>query len=389
MILDKLPQNILETLKICSQSANNINIYLVGGVVRDLLLNKQTLDIDVCLEYDAIKFAEKLKNSGYVNIIQTQADLKTAKVEFKNGVILDFATTRKEKYPKASYLPEITNFCCPLKEDILRRDFTINSLAISLSQDNFGEIIDYLGGLEDLEKKQLKILHDKSFIDDPSRIIRALKYAVRFDFELEETTKLLLKDYLKNFNNNICYSRIMSEIELVFMQNPQPAIEKFTEWELNKLFNIPKINNIKFDNKENWFLYFASLFYKCNLIQCQTILEKLNLDNSQKKIIYDLIEIKEKEIDKKNNIEIYNKFINKCSDAIAIYYAITQDSTVIEFLNKLKNIKTEISGEDLIKIGLTPSKEFSVILNQLLEKKISGENLTKEDEIDFAKTFLK
>lgn len=389
MILDKLPQNILETLKICSQSANNINIYLVGGVVRDLLLNKQTLDIDVCLEADAIEFAQILEKKEYANILQTQADLKTAKVEFKNGVILDFATTRKEKYPKASHLPEITDFCCALKDDITRRDFTINSLAISLSKNNFGEVIDYLGGLEDLEKKQLKILHDKSFTDDPSRIIRALKYAVRFDFELEETTKLLLKDYLKNFNNNICYSRIMSEIELVFMQNPQPAIEKFTEWELNKLFNIPKINNIKFDNKENWFLYFASLFYECNLQDCLKISEQLNLDNNQKKIITDLITIKENNIDKNNKIEIYNKFINKCSDAIAIYYAITQDSTVIEFLNKLKNIKTEISGDDLIKIGLTPSKEFSVILNQLLEKKISGENLTKEDEIDFAKTFLK
>ena len=79
-----------------------------------------------------------------------------------------------------------------------------------------------------------------------------------------------------------------------------------------------------------------------------------------------MIEIKEKEIDKKNNIEIYNKFINKCSDAIAIYYAITQDSTVIEFLNKLKNIKTEISGEDLIKIGLTPSKELSSLIKVLI-----------------------
>lgn len=389
MILDKLPQNILETLKICSQSANDINLYLVGGVVRDLLLNKQTLDIDICLEADAIEFAQILEKKEYVNILQTQADLKTAKVEFKNGVILDFATTRKEKYPKASYLPEITNFCCPLKDDITRRDFTINSLAISLSKNNFGEVIDYLGGLEDLEKKQLKILHDKSFIDDPSRIIRALKYAVRFDFELEETTKLLLKDYLKNFNNNICYSRIMSEIEQVFEQNPQSAIEKFTEWELNKLFNIPKINNIKFDNKENWFLYFASLFYECNLQDCLKISEQLNLDNNQKKIITDLITIKENNIDKNNKIEIYNKFINKYDNAITIYFAFTKDNTVITFLKELKNIKTEISGDDLIKIGLTPSKEFSVILNQLLEKKISGENVTKEDEIDFAKKFLK
>lgn len=388
MILNKLPENILETLKICSKLANDINIYLVGGVVRDLLLNKQTLDIDVCLEYDAIEFAKELEKKGYIKIIQTQPDLKTAKVEFKNGVILDFATTRKEEYPLASHLPKITNFCCPLKEDITRRDFTINSLAISLSQENFGEIIDFLGGIEDLENKQLKILHKKSFIDDPSRIIRALKYAIRFDFELEHSTKLLLENYLQNFDNNICYSRIMSEMELVFSQNPQLALEKFKKWALNKLFNIDKINNIKFATKENWFLYFASLFYECNFNKCYEIFEKLNLDNHQKKIITDLITMKEKNISN-NKIEIYNKFIDKCEDAIKIYFAITKDNTVTTFLTELKHIKVNITGDDLIQLGLKPSKEFSVILNQLLEKKLLGENLSKQEELEFAKTFLK
>ena len=97
---------------------------------------------------------------------------------------------------------------------------------------------------------------------------------------------------------------------------------------------------------------------------------------------------KEKNISN-NKIEIYNKFIDKCEDAIKIYFAITKDNTVTTFLTELKHIKVNITGDDLIQLGMKPSKEFSVILNQLLEKKLLGENLSKQEELEFAKTFLK
>ena len=156
MILDKLSDDILNALKICSDIANNeqIKIFLIGGVVRDLLIDKQTLDIDVCLESDAIEFANILKKENKIEILQIQPDLHTVKVQFSNDVILDLASTRKEAYPKASYLPEITDFYCPLSEDIKRRDFTINSMMIDILTN---ELIDPFNGKNDLENKIIRI----------------------------------------------------------------------------------------------------------------------------------------------------------------------------------------------------------------------------------------
>ena len=110
----------------------------------------------------------------------------------------------------------MTETGCPLNDDVLRRDFTVNAIAISLNRNNLFEIVDYLGGQEDLSKKQLRILHKKSFYDDPSRIIRGLKFAVRLGFTLEEETKMLQEEYLENPLKNIPLERVKSEIKELF-----------------------------------------------------------------------------------------------------------------------------------------------------------------------------
>ena len=152
--------------------------------MRDLLLGREIFDVDITVEGDAIELAEFLETKTSAKILQTQPELRTAKIRFENGVEIDFASTRTEAYPKKGHLPVLVKTGCGLMEDALRRDFTINAMAASLNSENFGEIIDNTGGLEDLEKKQLRILHKGSFIDDPTRIIRGLKFAVRFGFEL-------------------------------------------------------------------------------------------------------------------------------------------------------------------------------------------------------------
>ena len=193
------------------------NLYYVGGVVRDEILNSPSFDIDFCYEGNAIEFAENL------NIIKTNPEFGTVRVLTENGEI-DIASTRTETYPKVGHLPIINKIGCSLKEDLSRRDFTINALAKNTLT---GEIIDHFNGLEDLKKKKLKVLHEKSFIDDPSRIIRGLKFAIRFNFELAEDTQKLQEIYLENINYDMSFHRIKKEIKETFNLNSQKALERF------------------------------------------------------------------------------------------------------------------------------------------------------------------
>ena len=149
------------------------NLYYIGGIVRDMILGKDSFDVDITFVGNAIEFAQTIKDA---EVLQINDAFGTVKIKLQEKEI-DLASTRNEIYPKPGHLPVVTEIGCSLKKDVLRRDFTINTLAKSLES---GEIIDYLGGVEDIKSGTIRVLHDKSFIDDPTRIIRALKFSVRF-----------------------------------------------------------------------------------------------------------------------------------------------------------------------------------------------------------------
>ena len=214
------------------------NLYYVGGVVRDEILGVPSFDTDFCYEGDAIEFS---KNNN-LNIIKENPKFGTVRVLFDEKEI-DIASTRMETYPKKGHLPVVSNIGCSLKEDLKRRDFTINAMAKRTTD---SEIIDYFAGKQDIQNKTLRILHKNSFIDDPTRIIRALKFAVRFDFNLDEETLKLQNKYLNNINYDMCYHRIKKELVETFNLNKEEAFDKFIEQGIYKLLgenqSIPRIN---------------------------------------------------------------------------------------------------------------------------------------------------
>ena len=199
-LIKKLDKKTFEAITECVKVAelSGIKIYLVGGIVRDALLSKNINDVDITVEGNAKEFVEILECYASVKKVKYNENLPTAKVLFKNGVEIDFASTRAEVYEKFGDLPKIVKTGCPLKEDVVRRDFTVNAIAISLNSENLFEVIDYLDGVKDLERKKLRILHNKSFFDDPSRMIRGLKFAERLGFTLDEQTLNLQNEYLSN-----------------------------------------------------------------------------------------------------------------------------------------------------------------------------------------------
>lgn len=377
---------IFETCsKIASQKG--YRIYLIGGIVRDLLLNRECHDIDITVEGDAIEFAKALEEETDTKILSTHPDFGTAKIKIKD-VEIDFASTRKETYPQKGHLPHVEKIGCSLEEDVKRRDFTINSLAISLNQEDFASLIDYVGGYEDLKNKKIKILHDESFIDDPTRIIRALKYSTRLKFGIDEHTFKLQQEYLQNINKDMCYKRVKQEVQKTFNQNLDDSLEKFIKQEIYKLtvqksFSRP-LNNIrtlikKYEPQNPWIIYFGVFAVEEDEI-------KFELTKSEKDIIENAKNLSLKKF--KDDFDLYKSFHDQRIETLLILALMGKEKGIIHYLDDLSNIKLAITGETLIKEGFKPSKNFSDAFDAVLKEKLKKPDMSQAEELEIAKNFL-
>lgn len=256
------------------QTLKDKNLYYIGGVVRDEMLGIPSLDTDYCYEGDAIEFA---KQKG-LNIIRENEAFGTVRVLFE-GKEIDIASTREEIYPQKGHLPLISNIGSPLQNDLKRRDFTINAMAKRTTD---GEIIDIFGGVNDLKAKKIRVLHNKSFIDDPTRILRGLKFSLRFGFELEKETKRLQEEYLSNINYDMSYHRLKKELMETFNLNRQETYKRFIDEGIYKLLGgdvkqpefYPNFSNLNYSGKHIWLIYLA--FFN---------LDNLELTRAEKRIL--------------------------------------------------------------------------------------------------------
>ena len=361
-------------------------LFFIGGVVRDELLGRESFDIDITYVGNAIEYCSK-----FGEVIQVNPDFGTVRVNI-GGREVDFASTRSESYPRKGHLPVVEKIGCTLKEDVMRRDFTINALAKSVTT---GEIVDYTGGLEDLKNKKLRVLHDESFIDDPTRIIRALKFSVRFGFDLDEHTRKLQEDYLANINYDMSYKRVKKELIETFnhrfspssaFQAPSPAIgekgiyqlafEKFINEKIYKLVTpndveLPSVNIEKLINKyepENiWLIYVGVL----------RDLSRLPLTKIEQKILDDMPEKK-----LNGDFELYKAFENARLETVLLYGILKDEQGARHYLDDLKKIKISINGDDLQKLGIKPSPKYQQIFDEILKQKLKNPNMTKDDEIN-------
>lgn len=394
-------------------------LFYIGGVVRDELLNKQSIDIDITYVGNAIEYCSK-----FGEVIQINPDFGTVRVKIPssphreiadfvpstgsghnvseelNNVIVDFASTRSETYPKKGHLPVVEKIGCSLKEDVLRRDFTINALAKSITT---GEIVDYVGGLKDLKNKKLRVLHDNSFIDDPTRIIRGLKFAMRFNFELEEHTKKLQDEYLKNINYDMSYKRIKKELIETFNApisnitkeyKKQRTFERFINEKIYKLVTpndveIPSINieeliekycldmdchvaNAPCNDEHIWLIYVGVL----------KDLSRLPLTKTEQKILDDV-----PQNILNSDFELYKTFENAKIETILLYAILKDQKGAKHYLDNLRNIKISINGKDLQNLGISPSPQYQEIFDEVLKAKLQNPKMTKEDELKIAKSY--
>lgn len=388
----------IELIKRIANIANSqgISVYLIGGIVRDILLGKKPKDVDIVVVGDVISLVPFFKDKMFCKILKIQKDLKTVQIEFNSKLVIDFASTRKEIYEIKKGIPVAAHFGCSLKDDVLRRDFSINSIALSLNEADFEKIVDYNNGLEDLKNKKLRILHDKSFLDDPTRIIRAFKFAKRLNFTLEEKTEFLLKDYLEkiDYNESISLSRIKKELYSVFSLKSSEIIKSFIEEGIYKIVSkninqndFDKIEEIidKYDIKENIpIIYFLAIFFNEENF---SVIRRFELTRFEIKIIQDLKFTKRLE-GFLTDLEIHQLYSKRTKESLVVEYLLKNNSNLIKFLDELSKVKIEVTSEDLLMMGVPESKSFSLIFNKLLESKIKGELPDKISELRFVRKLL-
>jgi tRNA nucleotidyltransferase (CCA-adding enzyme) len=403
-IEEYLPQPILELAKEISRQAGKLgqNVYLVGGAVRDLLLAYPNFDLDLVVEGDAVKLAQQVAETSHARLLAHHR-FGTAKLRYQDFTI-DLATARKETYARPGALPLVTPGA--LTDDLIRRDFSINAMAIALAADNYGELVDPYQGRTDLEHHLIRILHPRSFTDDATRILRGVCYEQRFGFGFEARTARLLKRDIAMLDT-ISGDRIRHELEHVFEENrPELVIKR-----LGDLGVLHRINPAlkgddwiagKFDKARRLkkpsqlpSLYFCLLAYSFNEKDIQQFLVRLNMPAKLSRAMCDTLRLRTRLswLDKPSPkpSQIYY-MLREYEPAAIQANALASESARIQrhlqlFLTKLRYVRTALDGEELKKLGISPGPEMGRVLKILHKARLDGEVRTKADEKKLAISF--
>jgi len=389
-------------------------LYFAGGVVRDYLLKKlykkkieKPKDLDLVLQGNLKNFLEELLKKVKGEIL-FESQFLTYKVKiYLNGkeFLIDFITARKEIYEDIAKLPKV--FPSDFKDDILRRDFTINTLIIGLSPPYKGILIDLINGKKDLERGLIKPLHLNSFVDDPTRIFRGIRYKVRFGFKFAREFFLALeKCFKKEALRKLSATRIVNELRLYLNKEPEEKLKELLEttFYLNifeeagikaKKENFNSVIRILSELRDELNIKEREKFFLLGLLNSQFLEQALRLGFTE----FELKEIK-KNIDfiKKyskdwgklslwGKIKIFEKISPFYLLALAIYFPEIKEE-VIKYFKEYRKIKPELTGNDLKELGIKKGKEIGELLDLIRRKRIEGKIKTKEEEKDLIIQFL-
>jgi tRNA nucleotidyltransferase (CCA-adding enzyme) len=391
------------------------NVYAVGGFVRDLILRRENFDIDIVVEGDGIHFADEFAklNDCHINC---HKKFRTAVIIFPNGFKVDIASSRVEYYKHPAALPEIE--ISSIKLDLYRRDFTINTLALKLNHSDYGGLIDYFGAYKDIKAKMIRVLHNLSFVEDPTRIFRAVRFEQRFKFNIDKHTLNLIKNAEKiSLFDKLSGKRLLTELKFMFDEDePINSLNRLDELNLFKFIH-KKINFSKskaiilrlkevlswfdlmfLDEKyERWLVYFIALTDTLTINEHEQIKKRLSIiDNHSIKVINDSNDVSnilnsfQRIISRRNgkiNSEVYHLLKGISTEVILYMMAKTVNKQVKKLISRyfthLKQTKIVTTGKDLLKLGFKEGKDFKNIFLRLLNERLNGNIKTKDNEMAF------
>lgn len=392
-----LPQQLLGLIRSISGQAQKSEqkVYLVGGVIRDMLLGYPNFDLDLVVEGNAIKLAQQVAELSQLKSV-VHPRFQTAKLSY--GIFtIDIATARHETYSKPGALPTINPGT--INDDLSRRDFSINAMAISLAPENYGELVDIYQGKSDLKRSLIRILHPKSFTDDATRILRAIRYEQRLGFKLEAQTAQLLKRDIPILDT-ISGDRIRHELELILgEERPEHAINRLSELGALQRINpalrgndwiVEKFDDARRLNKPSQLpsLYFSLLSYPLDGKEIEEIICRLNMPVKLARILRDTLRLRTQlpllDEPTMKHSEIYYLLHDYDPLAIQVNAIATKPSTpyhhLQQFLVELRYVKTHLGGEDLKKLGIPEGPDVGKILQTMHKAKLDKEVNTREEE---------
>lgn len=390
--------------------------YAVGGFVRDLLLKKRNLDLDVVIEGEGIDYAKKL--AGRLGgRVRTHERFATAMVVMPDGFKIDIATARLEYYEYPAALPTIE--LSSLKLDLFRRDFTINAMAIQLNSEKFGMLNDFFNCQNDLKYKSIKVLHNLSFVEDPTRIFRAIRLEKRMDFIIAKHTERLMRNAVKmKLFGKAEDPRFFTELKILLTEeNPLPAIERLAEFKLFQFLWPDLKPHLKIDRRfrhiltqanravswfrllylkddlHSWMVYLLAVMGRSGSRELRSFCSRFAIPH---KVSENLIRQKEHS-DKiaslllrrrtMSNSEIYWTFEELTNESLLYLMAIARKNHVKRYISNyvttLRLIRPKTTGKKLQELGYTPGPMFKSILNDLLSARLDNIVRTEEDEIHF------
>jgi tRNA nucleotidyltransferase (CCA-adding enzyme) len=417
MMRERLPARLLAILEQAGRAAQELGFqaYAVGGFVRDLFLRQENLDIDLVIEGDGIVFAKHFAVSlgARARVFQK---FKTAVVIFPDDFKIDVATARTEYYEAPGALPVVEY--SSIKMDLYRRDFSINTLAIRLNPGEFGTLLDFFGATRDLKERRLTVLHNLSFVEDPTRVFRAIRFEQRFHFRISKLTLNLIHNAVKNnFFDRLSGPRLFHELKLILEEeNPIPAIARLAELDLLK----PIHPRLWFDQAtktmlervqavlawydlsyleerfEKWLVYFLGLVEPLNREELAEMMArfrpspKLARLVAEGKAAADAALIKLFRLgEEPSRSEIYHLLAPIPTEFLLYMLAKSRQEAskraISLYFTHLKHLKPELRGRDLVALGFAPGPRIREMLNTLHEARLNEVVQSKREELELVK----
>lgn len=411
LMRERLPRRVVNILEELGRLADELSysVYLVGGSVRDLFLRRENLDLDIVVEGDGVLFAKTFAQSRNDARVRTHKKFNTAKIIFDDGQIIDVATARLEYYQSPAALPVVE--MSSIKLDLYRRDFTINTLAVKLNAPSFGVLIDFFDASRDLKEKAVRALHNLSFVEDPTRVFRAVRFEQRFGFRIGKLTESLIKNAIKiDVFQRLSGKRLMGELtqlleeeraldcllrlrdlKLLYTLSPHLRLEPKDVALLEAMDEALAWHRLSFLDRpvRVWLVRLLALCDPLDAEQMAAVCARLSLPA---RLSEEILTMRQQAVD------ALNRFQRGPTPASAIYALLMPlkpeymllimakagleqaKKAVSKYLTSLRQVRTELTGQDLKEMGLTPGPVFRTILDRLLAARLDGEVADREGE---------
>ena len=383
--------------------------------MRDILLKQENFDIDIVVEGDGIAFAHEFSKDHDVRV-RSHKKFGTAVLIFPDGFKVDVATARMEYYETPAAPPTVET--SSLKMDLYRRDFTINTLAVNLNSSNYGDLIDYFGAQKDIKEKVIRVLHNLSFVEDPTRVLRAIRFEQRFGFRIGRLTLSLIKNAVGiNCFKDLSGRRLFMELRLLLMENdPVKAIERMHQLDLIQVIS-PNIDyNDKLlslmENVNDVISWFGLLFldepcdtWKIYWFCLTSDLEPDEYNDLALRLMMNDIECQRMSTQRAGSLQLLDSLYRVGSnDNYSIYTLLSQYDTefllfimakanneklkklISNYFTRLKRVSISLKGRDLKHLGFEPGPLYKKIFDSVLEARLKNMVNSKKEELEFVKS---